>query len=234
MNHHPNPPPEGRFQRTCPPSLRPCILNTPHCLLLGYLRSWPPPALVANNFSLLYTCGRHAQPSGWACQCGHLQPPHLLRILGNSGKCITFSHQTGIPCWVLLSTPPPALTTFSLCCHTASQNSQKCQEHLANTTQQEAPVQPVTDSKFLRAPWDAKPHSYPHHVTWNASLNPGFSREALPAPCLRWAGHSTFESNVMAEPPCHISASFATGLESVVKQQSEQTWVQILFNAHTG
>lgn len=86
MNCHPNSPPEGRSQRTCLPNLRPCILNTPPCLLLGYLRSWPHPAHVASNFSLLYTCGRHVQPSGWACQCGHLQPPHLLRIIGQFRK----------------------------------------------------------------------------------------------------------------------------------------------------
>lgn len=47
--------------------------------LLGNLRSWPHPARVASNSSWPYTCDRHGRPSEWACQCGHLQPPHLLK-----------------------------------------------------------------------------------------------------------------------------------------------------------
>lgn len=68
----------------------PCTLNT-HCPFPGYSRSWPHHAHGANNFSLPCTCGRLGRPSGWACQCGHLRPPHLS---GRSGIMPSPAHRT--------------------------------------------------------------------------------------------------------------------------------------------
>lgn len=100
--------------RTCPSSLpvpNPC-LNHP---FLDYSHSWPHPARVASNSSLPCTCGRHGQPSEWACQCGHLRPPHLLGRSGTSGTCtlpsLTFRTLSG------RASPPPDGSSLTVLTH---------------------------------------------------------------------------------------------------------------------